>query len=144
MFKILTRLPYPFEVLREYGLIRGFMTTRGTPDESRSGFRYRLIPFFQFYTGSFQIELKNLKILETNLIKKIETLAVGQQCSSKTNVLIQHIPARKILKDYVNGKLLFCHPPPSWDPELSFNPITELQVARGRVSNCDFVADLVA
>jgi len=70
------RLPFPFEVLREYGLIRGFMTTRGTPDESRS--------------------------------------------------------ARKILKDYVNGKLLFCHPPPTWDTEEhSFNPITEEQVARG-------------
>ena len=30
------RLPYPHEVLREYGSLRGFMTTRGTPDESRA------------------------------------------------------------------------------------------------------------
>ena len=30
------RLPYAAEVLREYGSLRGFMTTHGTPDESRA------------------------------------------------------------------------------------------------------------
>jgi large subunit GTPase 1 len=38
--------------------------------------------------------------------------------------------ARYVLKDYVNGKLLFCHPPPS-TPEQSFNQRThELSLLR--------------
>ena len=67
------RLPYPHEVLREYGSLRGFMTTRGTPDESRA--------------------------------------------------------ARIILKDFVNGKLLYVKPPPDYaGPE--FNPICEKYMTR--------------
>ena len=34
--------------------------------------------------------------------------------------------ARYILKDYVNGKLLFCHPPPGVSPD-AFNEITHYQ-----------------
>lgn len=50
------RIPTSEEMLMAYGYMRGFMTTHGQPDQSRS--------------------------------------------------------ARYVLKDYVNGKLLYCHPPP--------------------------------
>lgn len=59
------RNPTYEELLMAYGYMRGFMTTHGQPDQSRS--------------------------------------------------------ARYILKDYVNGKLLFCHPPPHIDP-ADFQP----------------------
>ena len=68
------RLPFPHEVLREYGTLRGFMTTRGTPDESRA--------------------------------------------------------ARIILKDFVNGKLLYVKPPPDYTIPAEFNPICEKYMKR--------------
>ena len=68
------RLPYPHEVLREYGTLRGFMTTRGTPDESRA--------------------------------------------------------ARILLKDYVNGKLLYVEPPPDYGTPADFNPICQKYMER--------------
>uniref|UniRef100_A0A8C4GSW7 Large subunit GTPase 1 homolog n=1 Tax=Dicentrarchus labrax TaxID=13489 RepID=A0A8C4GSW7_DICLA len=59
------RHPTSEEMLMAYGYMRGFMTTHGQPDQSRS--------------------------------------------------------ARYILKDYVNGKLLYCHPPPHINAE-DFQP----------------------
>ncbi|XP_061593148.1 large subunit GTPase 1 homolog [Cololabis saira] len=59
------RLPTSEELLMAYGYMRGFMTSHGQPDQSRS--------------------------------------------------------ARYILKDYVSGKLLFCHPPPHINAE-DFQP----------------------
>uniref|UniRef100_A0A3Q3AAD0 Large subunit GTPase 1 homolog n=1 Tax=Kryptolebias marmoratus TaxID=37003 RepID=A0A3Q3AAD0_KRYMA len=59
------RPPTSEELLMAYGYMRGFMTSHGQPDQSRS--------------------------------------------------------ARYILKDYVNGKLLYCHPPPHINPE-DFQP----------------------
>ncbi|KAG9351181.1 hypothetical protein JZ751_025071 [Albula glossodonta] len=59
------RPPTAEELLMAYGYMRGFMTTHGQPDQSRS--------------------------------------------------------ARYILKDYVSGKLLYCHPPPFISPE-DFQP----------------------
>ncbi|XP_069550762.1 large subunit GTPase 1 homolog [Brachyistius frenatus] len=73
------RSPTSEELLMAYGYMRGFMTTHGQPDQSRS--------------------------------------------------------ARYILKDYVNGKLLYCHPPPHIDAE-DFQPQHNKFQSRD-LENCD-------
>ncbi|KAM7013186.1 large subunit GTPase 1 homolog [Tautogolabrus adspersus] len=76
------RHPTSEEMLMAYGYMRGFMTTHGQPDQSRS--------------------------------------------------------ARYILKDYVNGKLLYCHPPPHINAE-DFQPQHNKFLNRD-VDNCDLSA----
>lgn len=72
------RWPTSEELLTAYGYMRGFMTSHGQPDQSRS--------------------------------------------------------ARYILKDYVNGKLLYCYPPPHLKPE-DFQP-QHSKFQRGDSNDC--------
>ncbi|KAM9383864.1 large subunit GTPase 1 homolog [Pholidichthys leucotaenia] len=74
------RPPTAEELLLAYGYMRGFMTSHGQPDQSRS--------------------------------------------------------ARYVLKDYVGGKLLYCHPPPHINPE-DFQP-QHKRFQKRDMDNCDF------
>ena len=49
--------------------------------------------------------------------------------------------ARYILKDYVNGRLLYCHPPPGVDPVI-FNQFSPL--LPGHQTELGSIADKVA